>query len=85
MTGCTGTTTSVFTAQTATNRLSHTGLKMLWHPLKKLPKKVLTFQMMFHGKNPGYGLSRLFSKTKCPQCKSKRIVPHPGIQYKKSG
>ena len=38
-------------------------------------------RMMFHGKNPGYGLSRLFSKTKCPQCKSKRIVPHPGVQY----
>lgn len=36
---------------------------------------------MFKGPNSGYGLKRLFSKTKCPDCGGKKIFPHPAIHY----
>lgn len=48
-------------------------------------EKILLFCMecktIFHGSNPGYGISRLLSKTRCPSCNSKKVFPHPGIHY----
>ncbi len=38
-------------------------------------------RFVFHGPNPGSGITRLFSKTRCPVCKSKKIIQFPGIHY----
>lgn len=38
-------------------------------------------KFMFRGKNPGHGIFGSFYKTKCPQCKGKNVVPHPGVAY----
>jgi len=36
---------------------------------------------MFKGRNPGSGIRRLFSKTVCPQCGSKKVFPDPRVHY----